>query len=469
MVDLLFIADTDALSKPGTVRSLYDPTAGTGGMLSIAEEHLRALNPKAELVVYGQELNPESYAICKADMLIKGQDVSNIVFGNTLSNDGHAGKTFDYGLANPPFGVEWKKVEKEVRDEHEKKGYHGRFGAGPAPGLGWVAALPHAPAVEDAAAGEGGGRIGIVLNGSPLFTGRRRLRRVATSASWIIENDLLEAIVALPTDMFYNTGISTYVWILDQPQAPGAQGQGPAHQRRRVVPENAQEPRRQAQRAGRGRHRAGSSSSTARSRTTSGRKVFDNEDFGYRTITVERPLRLNFAVSPERVARIDEAAALVKLGKELPKLKKALATTGRGQGLEDPANRSRRPSGRRWTAAKVYRCLHRRLRRSCRPCPSATRPPRSAPTARATRSRTPTCATPRTCRSRTTCRLTSRGRCCHMSRMRGSTMTRPKSATRFRSPGTSTSTFRLGALEEIDAELKALAGDIMGLLAEVTA
>ena len=217
MVDLLFTVDDAALTKPGTVRTIYDPTAGTGGMLSIAGEHLRGLNPNARLVMHGQELNAESYAICKADMLIKGQDVSNIAFGNTLSDDHHAAKDFDYMLSNPPFGVEWKKVEKDVRKEHEQRGYEGRFGAGlPRVSDGSLLFLMHLLSKMrpyDKKTDKGGSRIGIVLNGSPLFTGgagsgESEIRR------WIIENDWLEAIVALPTDMFYNTGISTYVWIL---------------------------------------------------------------------------------------------------------------------------------------------------------------------------------------------------------------------------------------------------------------
>ncbi|HNB43917.1 MAG TPA: class I SAM-dependent DNA methyltransferase [Burkholderiaceae bacterium] len=214
MVNLLFIED-DALLTAGNaaVCNLYDPTAGTGGMLSVASEHLHAHNPDARLTLFGQELNDESYAICKADMLIKGQDVSNIVVGNTLSEDGHAGRSFDYMLSNPPFGVEWKKVEAVVRKEHADKGFAGRFGPGlPRVSDGSLLFLLHLiskmrPEVE------GGCRIGIVLNGSPLFTGgagsgESEIRR------YLLENDLVEAIIALPTDMFYNTGISTYIWIL---------------------------------------------------------------------------------------------------------------------------------------------------------------------------------------------------------------------------------------------------------------
>jgi type I restriction enzyme M protein len=213
MVNLLFVEDDDVLSKPGVVRTIYDPTAGTGGMLSVAGEYLTEHNDRASLVMFGQELNPESFAICKADMLIKGQDVSNIVFGNTLSDDGHPGAKFDYMLSNPPFGVEWKKVEKAVRDEHERMGFAGRFGPGlPRVSDGSLLFLMHLiskmrPAVD------GGSRFAIVLNGSPLFTGgagsgESEIRR------YVLENDLVEAIVALPNDMFYNTGIATYVWVL---------------------------------------------------------------------------------------------------------------------------------------------------------------------------------------------------------------------------------------------------------------
>ena len=213
MVNLLFIEDDDVLSKPGVVRTIYDPTAGTGGMLSVAGEHLAALNPQARLTMFGQELNDESYAICKADMLIKGQDVANIAAGNTLSEDGHAHAKFDYMLSNPPFGVEWKKVEKEVRKEYASQGFNGRFGPGlPRVSDGSMLFLMHLLS-KMRPAQDGGSRFGIVLNGSPLFTGgagsgESEIRR------YVLENDLVEAIIGLPTDMFYNTGISTYVWIV---------------------------------------------------------------------------------------------------------------------------------------------------------------------------------------------------------------------------------------------------------------
>lgn len=226
MVNLLFIEDDDVLT-PGSavVRTIYDPTAGTGGMLSVAGEYLLEHNPQARLTMFGQELNDESYAICKADMLIKGQPVENIVAGNTLSDDGHGSRKFDYMLSNPPFGVEWKKVEKAVRQEHEQKGFDGRFGPGlPRVSDGSMLFLMHllskmSPVVD----GQGGSRFGIVLNGSPLFTGgagsgESEIRR------YVLENDLVEAIVGLPTDMFYNTGIATYVWILSNKKPADRKG-----------------------------------------------------------------------------------------------------------------------------------------------------------------------------------------------------------------------------------------------------
>ena len=224
MVNLLFIEDSDILT-PGVsaVRTIYDPTAGTGGMLSVAAEHLLEHNTQAALTMFGQELNDESYAICKADMLIKGQDVRNIVPGNTLSEDGHPAQKFDYMLSNPPFGVEWKKVEREVRREAEQMGHAGRFGPGlPRISDGSLLFLLHLLS-KMRPARDGGSRIGIVLNGSPLFigtagSGESEIRR------HVLENDLVEAIVALPTDMFFNTGIATYVWILSNRKPAARRG-----------------------------------------------------------------------------------------------------------------------------------------------------------------------------------------------------------------------------------------------------
>jgi type I restriction enzyme M protein len=214
IVHCLFAGDDEALSKPGVIRSMYDPTAGTGGILSVGDAVARSINKSAKMVLFGQELNDESYAICKADMLIKGQDPRNIIRGNTLSADGFPNEKFDYGAANVPFGVDWKKVLDFVKAEHEKKGFAGRFGPGlPRISDGSLLFLMHLISKMRPAA-EGGGRIGIVLNGSPLFTGdagsgESEIRR------WVLENDMLDAIIALPNDLFYNTGIATYIWILD--------------------------------------------------------------------------------------------------------------------------------------------------------------------------------------------------------------------------------------------------------------
>ena len=294
MVNLLFIEDDRALTKPGVVRSLYDPTAGTGGMLSVADEHLSSLNPDARLVMYGQELNPESYAICKADMLIKGQDIANVIFGNTLSNDGLPGRHFDYMLWNPPFGVEWKKIEKEIRKEAEQQGYDGRFGPGlPRVSDGSLLFLLHLvkkmrPAVD------GGGRFGIVLNGSPLFTGgagsgESEIRR------YMLENDLVEAIIGLPTDMFYNTGISTYVWIVSNRKPAARRGKlqlidassywqkmrkSLGSKRKELSPAHIDNITRLF-----GNFEESTQGGVPISR------IFKNEHFGYNTVTVERPER----------------------------------------------------------------------------------------------------------------------------------------------------------------------------------
>ena len=223
IVHCLFEGDDEALSKPGVVRSMYDPTAGTGGILSVGEAVARSINSSAVIRLFGQELNDESYAICKADMLIKGQDPKNIVRGNTLSADGFPHDKFDYGAANPPFGVDWKKVLDVVKSEHEKKGFAGRFGPGlPRISDGSLLFLMHLISKMRPAA-EGGGRIGIVLNGSPLFTGdagsgESEIRR------WVLENDMLDAIIALPNDLFYNTGIATYIWILDNDKKADRKG-----------------------------------------------------------------------------------------------------------------------------------------------------------------------------------------------------------------------------------------------------
>jgi type I restriction enzyme M protein len=322
MVNLLFIEDDEALTKPGVVRSIYDPTAGTGGMLSVAGEHLAEINPGARLVMYGQELNPESYAICKADMLIKGQDIANIIFGNTLSADGLPGKRFDYGLSNPPFGVEWKKIEAIIRKEFVEQGFNGRFGPGlPRVSDGSLLFLLHLIS-KMRPARDGGSRFGIVLNGSPLFTGgagsgESEIRR------YVLESDLVEAIIGLPTDMFYNTGISTYVWIVSNRKPAARKGKvqlidasgfwqkmrkSLGSKRKELSPDHIEditrlfgefkdvpERRLPSRLDARANKAVPPDSSPAQSRLQTGApplsRIFKNEEFGYRTITVERPER----------------------------------------------------------------------------------------------------------------------------------------------------------------------------------
>jgi len=220
MVNVLFITDRDVLITEGIVKTLYDPACGTGGMLSVAETYLKELNPKAKLEVFGQEINPESYAICKSDMLIKGQNPENIKFGNTFTSDGFPDEKFDYMLSNPPFGVDWKKAKKIIKAEHDNKGFAGRFGAGlPRINDGSFLFLQHMLSKMK----QEGSRIGIVFNGSPLFTGQAGSGE-SNIRKWIIENDWLEAIIALPDQLFYNTGISTYIWILTNRKSPERKG-----------------------------------------------------------------------------------------------------------------------------------------------------------------------------------------------------------------------------------------------------
>ncbi|TOF38190.1 restriction endonuclease subunit M [Vibrio parahaemolyticus] len=324
----LLFTNEEELTSSGLVRSIYDPTAGTGGFLSSGMEYVHKLNEKASLSAFGQELNPESYAICKADMLIKGQKVDNIKLGNTLSNDQLRNDKFDYMLSNPPFGVDWKKIQKQINDEHTQKGFEGRFGAGlPRVSDGSLLFLLHLIS-KMRPVSEGGSRIGIILNGSPLFTGgagsgESEIRR------YILENGLLEAIVALPTDMFYNTGIATYIWVLSSHK--------PAHRKGKVQLINASKER--AKTGGRGRSGGGevegddenvfyaamrkSLGSKRKELTpeaidkivqTYGQfaendfsKIFDYKEFGYRRITVERPLQL--AIYPKDELRLEALQA----------------------------------------------------------------------------------------------------------------------------------------------------------------
>jgi type I restriction enzyme M protein len=310
MVNLLFVEDDELLRKPGVVRTLFDPACGTGGMLSIAEDYLRELNPEARLEVFGQELNDETYAVCRSDMMLKGQDAHHIVSGNSFSEDGHTGRTFDYLLANPPFGVEWKNVERVVKDEHATVGYRGRFGAGlPAINDGSFLFLQHMISKMKPAE-EGGSRIAIVFNGSPLFTGGAgsgpsEIRR------WIIENDWLEAVVALPDQLFYNTGISTYFWVVTNRKSPERRGKvqlvdaretwvkmrkSLGEKRKAIAPEQIEEITRLY----------GAFEESDRV------KIFPNQAFGYQRVTVERPLRLRYSGEGAR-ERLEASKAVAKL------------------------------------------------------------------------------------------------------------------------------------------------------------
>ena len=272
MVNLLFVDDDELLTRPGVVKTLLDPACGTGGMLSVAEDHLRRLNPEARLKVFGQEVNAETYAMCRADMLIKGQEASNIRFGNSFDDDHHRGERFDYLLANPPFGVEWKMVADTIRDEHAFQGFAGRFGAGlPRINDGSFLFLQHMISKMKRPE-EGGARLAIVFNGSPLFTGgagsgESEIRR------WIIENDMLEAVVALPDQLFYNTGISTYFWVVTNRKTPNAAARSNSSTLARASPRCVRASARSARRSPR-RRSTRSRASTERSRKARGSRSF---------------------------------------------------------------------------------------------------------------------------------------------------------------------------------------------------
>ena len=308
MVNLLFTPDSQVLRTAGAVRTLYDPACGTGGMLSVAEEFLRDLNPGAKLEVFGQDYNNEAFAICCSDMMIKGQHPDNIKFGDSFTQDGLPGKKFDYLLANPPFGVEWKPQADQINAEHDEKGFDGRFGPGlPRINVGSLLFLMHMISKMKPE----GSRLAIVFNGSPLFTGGAGSGE-SEIRKWIIESDWLETIVALPTDMFYNTGIATYIWILTNRKRRERRG--------KVQLINAADLFvRMRKNLGNKRNEL-SDGNIAEvvdlygDLTKNGRsKLFDNSDFGYHQITVERPLRLAFQVTPERIAVLKEEAAFQKL------------------------------------------------------------------------------------------------------------------------------------------------------------
>ncbi len=313
MVNLLLAQDFEALKQRHIVRTVYDPCCGSGGMLTIARDHIHTINELAEVHLFGQEVNGETFAICKSDLYMKsadGRDADNIKFGSTLSKDQHADKRFDYLLTNPPYGKEWKMDQAAVEAE-AARGYAGRFGAGtPRISDGQMLFLQHLLArMKDAE--NGGSRVAIVMNGSPLFTGdagsgESEIRR------WILENDWLEAIVALPEQLFYNTGIATYVWVLTNRK----------HEERRGTVQliNATDfwvPMRKS--LGDKRHEISPAQIEAitalflQFEENEHSKIFRTGDFGYRKITVERPLRLNFQASPERIARLHQQKAFTDL------------------------------------------------------------------------------------------------------------------------------------------------------------
>src|SRR3989339_74359 len=305
MVNILFANDKDILRKEGIVKTLYDPAGGTGGMLSIADEYLHYLNPGARLELFGQEINPESYAICKSDMLIKGQNPANIKFGNSFSQDGLEDEKFDYMLSNPPFGVDWKKAQKFITDEYDNKGFAGRFGAGlPSISDGSLLFLQHM--ITKMKRSGGGSRIAIVFNGSPLFSGGAG-SGPSDIRKWIIENDLLEAIIAMPDQLFYNTGISTYFWIVTDRKKTERKGKvqlinatgndwGEGDKNNPFYIKMMRSLGNKRKEIGDGRDGKPDQIKTITEIYEAFEegiycKIFDNEDFGYQRITVERPKR----------------------------------------------------------------------------------------------------------------------------------------------------------------------------------
>ncbi|MGI8402021.1 MAG: type I restriction-modification system subunit M [Gemmatimonadaceae bacterium] len=365
MVNLLLSPEQD-LRKSHVVKTIYDPACGTGGMLSVAEKYIRDLNAHANPHLFGQDLNDESWAVCKSDMLIKGEDANNIVLGDAFTEDGFDrdadGKklTFDYMLANPPFGVEWKQQQKYIVHEAESLGYNGRFGAGlPRINDGSLLFLQHMLS-KMRAPKDGGSRIGIVFNGSPLFTGDAGSGE-SNIRQWIIENDWLEAVVALPDQLFYNTGISTYIWVLTNRKERRRKGKIQLIDARRFfvkmpkslgnkrnkIGDPADRPSEPDQIADIARifgivqdgetrsfpeQDPITRQSVERVRVVS--KVFDNADFGFHKITVERPLRLNFQTTPERIARLETESGFAKLAtsnkrNEKARLKEIEAGKGR--------------------------------------------------------------------------------------------------------------------------------------------
>jgi len=348
MVNLLLSPEQD-LRRSHVVKTIYDPACGTGGMLSVSEAYIRSLNKDAKPLLFGQDWNDEAWAVCKSDMLIKGEDADNIRRDDTFTKDGFdrdaKGKKiqFDYMLANPPFGVEWKQQARFIEQEAATLGYEGRFGAGlPRINDGSLLFLQHMLSKMRPPT-EGGSRIGIVFNGSPLFTGDAGSGE-SNIRQWIIENDWLETIVALPDQLFYNTGISTYIWVLTNRKEPRRKGKVQlidARQfyvkmkkslgnKRNKVGDPADDAREPDQIADISQIHGNFQDGETRRFTIDGQqktlivsKIFDNADFGFRKITVERPLRLNFQAATERIARLEEEPGFKNLASSNKKAEKA--------------------------------------------------------------------------------------------------------------------------------------------------
>ena len=311
--ELVLAGDEELLTTPGIVRSVYDPACGTGGMLSVVEELVRDRNPKARLILFGQELNPESWAVCRAEMLVKGQDPSRIAPGSTLSADGTAGRRFDFMLANPPFGVDWSDDYDAVVDEHEHRGFDGRFGAGyPKKGDGALLFLQTMLSKMKSPGEDAGSRLAIIFNESPLFGGGAGSDE-SNIRQWIIEQDWLEAVVALPQQLFYNTGLQTYIWVLTDRKESRRGGKvqlidardlwepmpkSYGDKRRRLSAEHIEEVLQA---------RAGFEPDGLHS------KVRANTFFGYRRVTIERPLRLRYRAGEAAVAALQALPAFQKL------------------------------------------------------------------------------------------------------------------------------------------------------------
>jgi type I restriction enzyme M protein len=333
IVDLLIANDDAKLTGRGIIRQVYDPACGTGGMLVLTQEALKEFNPSIRVELFGQEINPEAFAICKSDMLVTGHDPEQIAFGNTLTQDAHKVKKFHYILSNPPYGVDWKKYQDPIKEEAETLGFDGRFGAGtPRISDGQLLFLQHM--ISKMRDDEAGSRIGIVMNGSPLFaggagSGESEIRR------WMLEHDWVEAIVALPIDLFYNTGIQTYVWLLTNRKSSARQGKvqlidASGERFWKAMRKNLGSKRREIPDEARAEiaciYKALSNSDN---RSFDVSKIFETADFGYREIRVERPLKLNFKANEERIVRLRDQKLFKKLSdKEREKIEAALHSLG---------------------------------------------------------------------------------------------------------------------------------------------